>query len=430
VPLGVLVRKRPEPYWQPLQRGLSLGYVKSDSRGSWFARRFKHKTKYTQVKLGDADDIAAVGNNLLSYKDAVKQALEWYESKDAEQAKEAAKNKKYTVADAMADYLTKLEREKRKPQPIVATAIKAHILPTFGHILLRKLEERTVRDWFNALADSAPRIRCAPGQKQAYRKIDIEHMSDAEQREYKRKRQLSANRVLTVLKAALNYAYDEHRIDSINAWKRVKGFKKVVKPRIIWLTVGEARTLVERCEPHFAHLVQGALYTGARYSELGRLTTADFNSDNEHIFFGETKEGRCRYVHLNDEAVAFFTDLTRDRAPDQLIFTLRNGERWGTSDQAWWMQKARERAGIAKPITQHILRHTYASLSLMAGMSLETVGEQLGHATIEITRRHYAHLAATYKRQQAKDHAPRFGFGAPAGTPDKVISIRRVANAS
>jgi integrase len=420
----------PKPYWQTLQRGLSLGYARSDNGGSWFVRKFKHGTKYTQVKLGDADDAAAVGHNLLSYKDAVKQALEWCESKDTEQASEAAKNKKYTIADVMADYLIKLERDKRKPQPIAATRIAAHILPTLGHILLRKLDERTVREWFYALADSAPRVRTNKGQKQAFRNIDVEHMSDAEQREYKRKRQLSANRILTDLKAALNHAYDQLRIDSINAWKRIKGFKKVVKPKIIWLTVDEARTLVEHCRPDFALLVQGALYTGARYSELGRLTTADFDADNEHMFFGETKEGRCRYVHLNDEAVAFFTELTRGHAPGQLIFTRRNGERWEKSHQTDPMERAHKASGITKPVSQHILRHSYASLSLMAGMDLETLSEQLGHSTSEITRRHYAHLADTYKRRQAKDHAPRFGFGASSGTPDKVIPIRRAANAS
>jgi integrase len=61
-------------------------------------------------------------------------------------------------------------------------------------------------------------------------------------------------------------------------------------------------------------------------------------------------------------------------------------------------------------VTFHILRHTYASHSVMNGMPLEVLQKQLGHKDLRITIRHYAHLCSDYKQQSVRAHAPSFGF--------------------
>lgn len=50
-----------------------------------------------------------------------------------------------------------------------------------------------------------------------------------------------------------------------------------------------------------------------------------------------------------------------------------------------------ERAGIGK-LRPHELRHSYATLMLAAGIPIEVVSAQLGHASIRITADTYAHV--------------------------------------
>jgi integrase len=94
-----------------------------------------------------------------------------------------------------------------------------------------------------------------------------------------RKRRATANRVLTVLKAALNHAWREGTVPTDDAWRRVSPFKGVDSPVIQYLSEEEVRRLVNACAADFRDLVRGALLTGCRYGELIGLRAADYNAD-------------------------------------------------------------------------------------------------------------------------------------------------------
>ena len=66
--------------------------------------------------------------------------------------------------------------------------------------------------------------------------------------------------------------------------------------------------------------------------------------------------------------------------------------------------RACKRAGL-RPISWHVLRHTFASHLVMRGVPLKAVQELMGHATIEMTMR-YAHLSPDVRRNavQLLDH--------------------------
>ena len=128
---------------------------------------------------------------------------------------------------------------------------------------------------------------------------------DMDDPEVRRQRKSSSNRVLTILKAALNLAYANGNAPSDHAWKRVKPFKDADAARIRYLTIAEAQRLINAADPEFRVLVQAALMTGARYSELCRLRVEDFNPDSGTLHIRTSKSGKPRHVTLTEEGADF-----------------------------------------------------------------------------------------------------------------------------
>src|SRR6185437_1300088 len=119
--------------------------------------------------------------------------------------------------------------------------------------------------------------------------------------ETQRKRQASANRCLAILKAALNQAWRDKKVESNDAWQRVELFRGVDIPRARYLSVAEAQRLINASSGDFRILVQAALQTGARYQELARLRVADFNADAGTLHLRKTKTNKDRHIVLTDE---------------------------------------------------------------------------------------------------------------------------------
>ena len=400
------LKPRREPYWCAISHGLSVGYRKGATGGTWIARHFSMSTGRRIAALGVADDYEdADGIRVLSFDQAQAKAREWASLKAQEDTGEVQAGA-YTVEQAMNDYLKHLAKAKRKPQYRTGAIVKAHILPTLGAIELSKLTHGKVKAWRDAVAETAPRLRTKAGKPQAYRTVD-----EGSQRA----RQATANRILTVLKAALNYAKTEsRRIATDAAWVDVKPFAKVDVPKVRFLTPDEVTAVVGKCEPDFQSLVKGALLTGCRYGELTAMTVADFNPKDGQVYVAQSKNGEARYVDLNDAGIEFFKHLSSGRKPNEALFLRSNGKAWKTSEQFRPMNAACDAAKV-DGVTFHILRHTYASHSLMAGMTIEVLAQQLGHKDTRITMRHYAHLCPTFKQESVRRNAPSFGFSVKPG---------------
>jgi integrase len=74
------------------------------------------------------------------------------------------------------------------------------------------------------------------------------------------------------------------------------------------------------------------------------------------------------------------------------------------------MKAACENAKIDPPASFHALRHSYASLMIMAGAPLMVVAKNLGHSDTRMVERHYGHLAASFVTDAIRATAPRFGI--------------------
>ena len=223
-----------------------------------------------------------------------------------------------------------------------------------------------------------------------------------------RRRRASANRVLTILKAALNQAFREGKAATDAPWRAVKPFAEVETARVRYFTQDEVRRLVNAAQGAFRLLVNAALFTGARYGELSRLRVGDFNPDSGTVYIEQSKSGKSRHVVLTDEGQRFFAQITAGRATDELMVRHEDGSAWRTAHQGRPMREACAAAKI-KPAGFHVLRHTSASHYVMAGVPLPVIARNLGHADTRMTEKHYAHLAPSFVAEQIRRFAPTFG---------------------
>ncbi|HLF99641.1 MAG TPA: tyrosine-type recombinase/integrase [Acidimicrobiia bacterium] len=181
------------------------------------------------------------------------------------------------------------------------------------------------------------------------------------------------------------------------------------RPPIVPPTPADVRSTIDALPDRYRAIAVLAAGTGLRSGEclgLGR-GAVDFDEavvtverqlvlpDHAPPFLGPPKtRASYRRVPL-PSVVADALDHHLDRyplGPDDLIFTSARGQpvRRNRLNEAW--RDALARAGIARRIRFHDLRHFYASLLIRHGESIKVVQARLGHASATETLDTYSHL--------------------------------------
>lgn len=168
---------------------------------------------------------------------------------------------------------------------------------------------------------------------------------------------------------------------------------RVLSPAEVVALVSALRT--DRDRAMVALMVHG----GLRRCEVLGLRFGDVHVGDQRVFVAEGKGGHQRLVPV---ARPFFTALgsylvrerTGDRVDDHVFVVLKGPNRGRPLSAAGLdtvLAGARSRAGLAHA-TCHELRHTCFTRLREAGMALEAIQAQAGHASIETTRV-YLHLS-------------------------------------
>lgn len=396
---------RREPFWTVISPGCALGYRKGSKSGTWIARFRDETGKQHYDALAAADDaMDPNGETILSFAQAQEAARASFVRK-LKAIRGEVREGPYSVKSALDDYFT--DRERRASKGIAAdrSAANARIVPALGARDVNKLTTKQIRDWHSAVASAPKLVRSKSGAtERATKPLDNED-GDAV-----RARRSTANRLLTILKAALNHAFREGDALSDEVWRKVKPFREVDVAVVRFLKPTEIVNLVAACDEGFRDLVRGALLTGARYGELIRMEVGDFSANAGTVTIRVSKSGKPRHIALNAEGVKFFSRIVADRARVALMFARANGEAWAASHQQRPLAEASKKAGIRPAPTFHILRHTYASTLAMEGVPIGVIAAQLGHADTRITEKHYAHLSPNYVAEAIRAGLPRFGI--------------------
>lgn len=144
-------------------------------------------------------------------------------------------------------------------------------------------------------------------------------------------------------------------------------------------------------------------FCGLRLCDVRRLRWSDIKADESgrkqaEIIQQKTKEPLI--LPLSANALEWLPEQPETAAPDDLIFKLPK-----SSTVAILLRRIAKAAGVDKPVTFHIARHTHATLLLTYGADIYTVSKLLGHTNVRTTQI-YAKVIDESKRR-AVDNIPQ-----------------------
>jgi integrase len=205
----------------------------------------------------------------------------------------------------------------------------------------------------------------------------------------------TVNRELTVLQAALRWAFKRGDIDFLPAVSRLPS----PPPRSQFLSQAQVETLIAACKPypHVGTFVRIALMTGQRKEAILSLRwdQVDFNTglvDFNDPSMPLAHRRKSRGVVPMSEALKTLL-LGLDQASPYVIH--KNGKRIRDLRVAW--DKIMQASGLN--ITPHVLRHTVATQLAQKNVPMTQISRLLGHRSTAITERVYAKYSPEFCRQ-------------------------------
>jgi integrase/recombinase XerD len=146
--------------------------------------------------------------------------------------------------------------------------------------------------------------------------------------------------------------------------------------------------------------------SGLRVSEVCGLNIQDVDDTFVKV---KGKGGKERLVPIAKEAVEAVDNYLgrfRPDTPEKALFLSKSGKR--IDRMTVWNQVKRyaKLAGIAKAISPHTLRHSFATHLLENGADLRVIQEMLGHSSIGTTDR-YTHISQKHLTKAFQEFHPR-----------------------
>lgn len=258
----------------------------------------------------------------------------------------------------MRDYAA--VNNKPSEQRAKRNALKNHLVPAFGHLTLDEITSARIEQLKGKL------LGAGIGPK-------------------------SINNYLSILRKCLDTAIEW---DMLSALPRIRWLKSTL-PDVTYLNTTEVEALAQAAPKTIAAMVHVASQTGLRFCELIALQWDDLNMDTRKICvrraevrgnIGTPKNNRIRYIPMT--RLTFDTLAKLDRSCP-LVFH-RSGTSIRYVQALKQLKNSCRRAGV-RPISWHVLRHTFASELARRGVPLQNTKELLGHASLTMTLR-YAHL--------------------------------------
>ena len=319
-----------------------------------------------------------------------------------------AARKAETVADLGRRFIAEYATAHKKPRSIATDRanLENHVLPLIGRLKVGEVTRADVERLHLAVRDgkTARQLAAKPRGRRIIRGGPG-----------------IANRVLALVSKMFSCAEGWGLCDG-NPARGIRKLKEVRKDR--FLDQAEVARLlatldlVDRngTESGFATgAVRLLLFTGMRSGEVTSLRWSALDRPTECLRLEDSKVG-ARTIPLSSHALAVFDRLTPGD-PDDLVFPGSNLTSPVTVTRPWY--RIRATAGIDRSANLHSLRHTFASWSVMGGLSLAQVGAVLGHKSTQTTLRY-----ADHRLDAIRAYSQQVGDVFAAMSPDGLAPAR------
>ncbi|HOX59028.1 MAG TPA: site-specific integrase [Candidatus Paceibacterota bacterium] len=220
----------------------------------------------------------------------------------------------------------------------------------------------------------------------------------------------SLNVRVYALRSMLRMAKEERKIvrlpfEGIKKLKHEAEKKQVPPVEEIEKCVTAAIDQCPKSGKQFADYLRLLMYTGARETEALSLQWGDINFEKRQVHFHRnTKFGKERWLDFNPKLAAHLKDMqARRKQENEWLFpsprpNLQGGR---ITNFRRTLEKAREQAGVY--LSEHYLRHYFASQCVMAGVDRFTLVGWLGHADGgKLIAKTYGHLDNAFQQKQAE----------------------------
>ncbi len=208
----------------------------------------------------------------------------------------------------------------------------------------------------------------------------------------------TVNRSLKPLNWIMNHAVKMGYIKE-NPFKEIKNIKGGnVHDR--WMDQNEVQRLLEAAasleDLDLCDFIRIGVNTGFRKGNLERLSIKDIESSV--IWARQTKSGKPYWIPISSDALPVLQRLCKERPTGPLLNTTNVDRRFrfAVKKAGFYVKN-----GDMQNVTIHTLRHTFAALYLKRGGDLYKLSKLLGHSSIAITEKNYAHLCPKEMDAQA-----------------------------
>ena len=180
-------------------------------------------------------------------------------------------------------------------------------------------------------------------------------------------------------------------------------FQKKHKTLPVVLNQEEIKALLSVIQNPKYYAIASTLYSaGLRVSECLNLQIKDIDSTNMVITVRDGKGNKDRQTVLSEKLLQILREYYRksNTKPDNYLFPSRKDTKKPFSKRHTqrFIRKAGLDAGIKKPVSPHVLRHSFATHLLENGTNLRKIQVILGHKSLKTTSI-YTHLAKDFLKE-------------------------------